>query len=115
MSRSTGYIEGSQTIKKGESVLLAVDITEKDEQTYSISSGTVSVRDDLGVEVATLQDLAIVVSTGLNGSVRIQRLFSTAETDLLSAGQYLVTWGLVLGDSQTRKLRQSLSVEVVEV
>lgn len=110
MSRKqlTAVIEGSQEIKIGEQVLLAVDFTERNAQSFTISSCTLEIYDNDGSVVLSTDSGS--VTTGLSGAQRVQHTLTAAETAAFTDGPHSVLWTLTLSDMQTRKVRQSLDV-----
>lgn len=110
--RSTGVIRGSQLLKQGEVVILAIDIREIDDQSFTISSGTLTIEDQNGEVVDSIEDVVVTVTEGIGGRARVQYLLSNTNTAAMSAGIYVATWTLTLADTQTRIMRQAIQVVV---
>jgi len=60
-----------------------------------------------------LTDLTVSVTTGIRSSKRTSVTMNASDTTSLVAGQYYMIWSLVLGDSQTRKVKQSIQIRTV--
>ena len=105
----TARVKGLLEIHIGENVLFAIDLIEKNGQTFGVNDGTIAIYDDDDTEIVAAT--AFGVDTGiLPGSVRCKLLIDTTGW---TAGPHYAIWTLNLADSQTRLMRQSL--DAVEV
>jgi len=105
----TGIIEGYLEFKIGEQVLLAVDFLDENGQSFTISSAEVSVYDKDDT-ITAIVDRSATITTGLNSSVRVQRLITDTETGSLTEGPHKAIWKLTFSDTQIFYVRQALDV-----
>lgn len=104
-------IEQGQRVTKGSIVTIAVDLFEDSKQSFSVSSGTVSMYNGSGSLDSNVSGVAVSVTTGLRSSVRVQFTMQASWTSSLTEGDdYSLVWTLTLGDGQTRIARQALEV-----
>jgi len=104
-------IEGSQLITANTKVILAIDFTEINNQSFTIGSGTVVIYDSAGDEAISSIDCTF--SDGLRSSKRVKAEVLAADTASLTAGHYYAIWSLTLGDTQTRKVKQAIQIRSV--
>jgi len=107
-------IQGSQLVTAGTTVMISADFYEVNSQAFTVETATATVYNDTGVAVSVaLTDRSAVIATGLRSSKRVSVTLNSSETLALSAGQYYIIWTMVLGDNQTRKVKQSIEIRVV--
>lgn len=107
--REDGKVKGVQIITKGARVMVAVDWSERDEQSFSVSSGEVTIYDSDAV-ATSISGRSVQVTTGLLSRPRTQFVIDSAESSALDAGYYTVRWTLTLGDGQVRVIDEYLRV-----
>ncbi len=110
--RGSARITGGQIVVVGTATALSVDWRETDNQSFTISSATVTLYDRDGVAAsAGLTGLVASIGSGeFNGEARTSVSLSAAETGALAAGVYYALWTLILSDSQTRIVRQRVAM-----
>lgn len=102
-------INGVQVVTKGARVTVSVDWSDRNGQTFTISSGTVSIYDSDGV-VTDISGRSITVVSGLLSAPRTQFIIDSSESSALDPGYYTIRWNLTLGDGQTRVVDEALRV-----
>jgi len=107
-------IKGSLILTSGTTVVVSADFDEVNDQAFTISSGTATLFVSTGSAASVaLTDLTVSVTTGIRSSKRTSVTLNASDTTPLVAGQYHMIWSLVLGDSQTRKVKQSIQIRTV--
>lgn len=105
----TGHIEGVLEVKIGEAFLLAVDFRDRNDQSFVISSGTMSIFEEDGTSTSIVDEV-VSTAVGLSGSIRVQVLIQSAVSATLSPGPHFAIWSLTLGDTQTRLVKQAIDM-----
>lgn len=104
-------VEQGQKITKGAIVLISVDLFEVNQQAFTVSSGTVSMYDGDDIIDLNVAAISVAVGVGLRSSVRVEfTMQDTWSSGLTASDDYYLIWSLILGDGQTRIVRQSLEL-----
>lgn len=102
-------IRDAQVVTQNTRIILAWDFDDRDGQSFTITSGTVSIFTDAG-EATGVVGKTVSISNPGNGRSRVEITLLAAETAALAIGAHHARIELTFADAQTRRARAALRI-----